>query len=404
MSPLQCLLTRPSRRFLAAFALFMLAGVLGVSGWNYLVDPFDIYHGSTWHGFNHFKARTSGAYDRMVKARQIARRRPRVLILGTSRADWALDPAHPGLQAVSTNTYNASLAGATIYEVHRYVQHAHAIRPLKLVIVGLDVEMFDAERQRASFSERRLAARRDGGPNPSYRFADIVPTLFSQDALRANHDTRHDSRQHLEVTREQILARGSVFRESASPEKRWQAYRLGVHQARANLGQLRAHWDTVLDRMQYYEELVSFAHRHGIRLVFFISPYHLSHLEVFRQTHNWEAFEDWKRELVSRNHRLAREHDARPFQLWDFSGYHEVATEPHPSPDDPYRVMTWYRESSHYRKITGDRILDRLLGVPIDLPYFGVELTAEHLEYILHVQRRFAADFLRRRRRPAPAP
>ncbi len=60
--------------------------------------------------------------------------------------------------------------------------------------------------------------------------------------------------------------------------------------------------------------------------------------------------------------------------LWDFSGYHRYATEPHPSPDDPYRVMTWYRESSHFRKITGDLILDRILELPSAPVDFGTRL------------------------------
>jgi hypothetical protein len=384
------------RRYLSAFTLCLIAGILLVSAWNAFVDPFDIYNARTRHGFNHFKARAAGSADRLVKAKQIARLRPEVLILGTSRADWALEPSHPALQTVSTNVYNAGLAGATMYEVFRYVQHAHAIQPLTLVVIGLDLEMFNAEEKRESFSEGRLAIRPDGTQNRSHRWTDRISSLFSHDALEANRETRDQSRRHRDVTREDLRSRGSEYREQATPDERWRAYRVGVHQARANLGRLGDQWDIILDRMEHFDRLLSYVHREEIELVLFISPYHLSHLEVIRLSDGWDTFEAWKRELVTRNEAVAALKNRRSFALWDFSGYHELATEPHPSPDDPHHVMTWYRESSHYRKITGDLILDRILGRPIKFPTFGVELTGDNLEVILQVQRQFAAAFVER--------
>ena len=122
---------------LVVMSLVLMAG-------NAFMDPFGLLHDRVIHGVNHFKTRTEGGFNRMAKAHQIRRYRPDVLLLGTSRVDWAMDPNHPALQALSTNVFNAGLAGATIYEVYRYLQHAHAIHPLQQVVIGLDVEMFDS--------------------------------------------------------------------------------------------------------------------------------------------------------------------------------------------------------------------------------------------------------------------
>ena len=369
-------------RFLCGYAVCLAAGIGLVSGWNLLVDPYDMYHGWTRHGFNHFKSHTAGQYDRMSKARHIARRRPDAIILGTSRADWGLDPSHPGLQAVSPDYYNASLAGATMYELLRYMQHAHAVNPLKQVILGIDLEMFNTRKTRYSFSEHRLAVTAEGDPNWRQRAADSVATLFSQDALEANHDTRHLSRKHKDVTRAELLDPGSAYYETRDPEEAWKIYQLGVRQARLNLGQLESDLRLYMEQAGYLNEFLAFAHRERIELIMYITPYHVSHLETLRTTGQWTVFEYWKRDLAARNATIAKEWDRDPFPLWDFSGYHRFATEPHPTDDDPNHVMTWYRESSHFRKITGDMILDVITGRAMPETGFGRRLTVETVEAV----------------------
>ena len=382
------------RRFLRGLAAFLLAGTVGIAAWNCAVDPYDMWHGRTVHGFNHFKSRTEGQFNRMAKAREIRRFRPDALLLGTSRADWGLDPCHPGLQTLSTNTYNAALAGATIYELYRYLQHAQHLRPLRHAILGLDIELFNLTDRRESFRERRLAVTAAGRPQPFSAFADAVETLLTADALAASRKTIRDSRARRDIRREDLRARGNPHWENPEPDLRWAAYREGIRLARANLQHLSAQRTAIERRLNDFDRILAFCHRHRIELTLYITPYHLSHLEVLRRTGNWPAFEDWKRELVARNQRAADAAGRPLFALWDFSGYHRIATEPCPTPADPYRVMTWYRESSHFRKITGDLILDRILGLPNAPDDFGVRLEPPTLESTLAAQRTQRDAFL----------
>jgi len=163
-----------------------------------------------------------------------------------------------------------------------------------------------------------------------------------------------------------------------------------VRQARHNLSHLRQHWERVIDRMQWVDNILSFAHREHIDLHLFISPHRRSHLDVIGESYNWGAFEHWKRELVARNEAFPS-----PFPIWDFSGYHKISLDPPPTGDHPDRLMTWYRESSHYRKITADRILDRLFNQPTALPGFSLLLTTETIEAILRKQRYHRAKAIR---------
>jgi len=79
------------------------------------------------------------------------------------------------------------------------------------------------------------------------------------------------------------------------------------------------------------------------------------------------------------------------YSLWDFSGYNEITTEPFPSLNDKTTQMQWYWESSHYKKETGDLVLDTLLNykqadrkAPAK---FGVKLTSKNIEQHLFNQR-----------------
>lgn len=377
-------------RFLIRAAGLLIAMSLVLMGGNAFMDPFDLLHKHIIHGVNHFKTRTTGGFDRMSKAHLIHRYQPEVLLLGTSRVDWAMDPNHPALQALSTNVFNAGLAGATIYEVYRYLQHAHAIHPLKHVVIGLDLEMFDTDERRESYRDERMAVSETGRRRLLYTCRDLPVILYSLDAIEASFATHRESGRHTDLTKADLTQRGSDFMEIPPPDERWKLYQVGVKQARQNLSLLGRHWERIIDRMQWVDAILAFAHREHINLHLFISPYHRSHLDVIGKSYNWGAFEHWKRELVARN-----EVFPSPFPLWDFSGYHKVSLDPPPTKDHTGHLMTWYRESSHYRKVTADRILDRLFSLPTALPGFGLPLTAETIEIILNKQRYHRAKAMR---------
>jgi hypothetical protein len=376
---------------LRRFALFLGTGAVAVAAATWFMDPFDMYHDVTVHGVNHFRARNTGAYDRMAKAWQIRRQRPEGLLLGTSRVDWALDPHHPALRETAPTCYNAGLAGATVYEMLRYLQHAQQIQPLRQVVWGVDLESFNPpEDVRDSFAEGRLAVDPANQPQPLAWTHDLVPTLLTMDALRASRETWRRSRSRPDLSRADLLTRGNPALEDLDAAERRREYQVGIQQAGANLSTLRRQQPTLLRRYRTYEQLLAFAHEHQIDLHMFITPYHSSHLDVIRLSGNTRAFEAWKWELADRNRRVAEAHGREPFPLWDFSGYHEVATNPSPTPDHPDQVMPWYRDSSHYRKITGDMILDRMFGRPIPVRHFGYPLTVDTYEFLIRRQRVFA--------------
>src|SRR5262249_10855883 len=88
-----------------------------------------------------------------------------------------------------------------------------------------------------------------------------------------------------------------------------------------------------------------------------------------------------------------------PIPLLDFSGYSRVTTEALPDPDSRTE-MRFYWDSSHFKEIVGDFVLDRMFGVSHPQrrvpPDFGVELNPATVERALG---RVRADQLAYRRR-----
>ncbi|MGA8615650.1 MAG: hypothetical protein WB760_29010 [Xanthobacteraceae bacterium] len=98
----------------------------------------------------------------------------------------------------------------------------------------------------------------------------------------------------------------------------------------------------------------------------------------------WPQFEDWKRGIVEVLAEEAKESGKPEFPVWDFSGFNSVTDEHIGGPDGKTMRMRWFWEDSHYKKETGDLILDRVLdyhasdrAIPQD---FGVRLRSDNIE------------------------
>ncbi len=150
-----------------------------------------------------------------------------------------------------------------------------------------------------------------------------------------------------------------------------------------------------------FEELraiIGLCRNAGIRLILCIHPYHAHMLESYRITGLWPLFEEWKRALVRIVDEDAAAHPTTPStDLWDFSGYNDITSEPVPAAGEKGKVMQWYWEAGHYKREVGEFVLERILdasrfgaAAPVD---FGVKLAKHnidsHLEAISADQRRY---------------
>jgi len=134
----------------------------------------------------------------------------------------------------------------------------------------------------------------------------------------------------------------------------------------------------------------------------FIAPEHAHQLEITAAIGEWASLENAKRALVELLADDAARHTGAPsIPLWDFSGYSSVTTEALPA-SGSHAEMEFYWDSSHFKDIVGDFVLDRLFGLshprrPVP-PDFGVRLTPATVEPALARLR--AAQLAYRRSHP----
>jgi hypothetical protein len=403
---------RASLRFVALALLSAGVLVAAIVAVNALVNPFGMYRAITVEGFNAHKPEVFQRV-RLLKAYEVRRLGPRGIVLGTSRSHLGLRPSHEGWRADASPRYNLAFDGATTREMYHYLVHAHAVRPLRQVVLGLDTyhALPVPASSRPGFDLDVL--KQPGTPTLGLLVRADLRLLASLDTLRASLRTiraqahaeprwlAEDGQRLGEVffrrPGETFVREGPLayFEEVDRMEVAFQLeWTLPPHRpgAAAAPAPPPGPTETSLD---YIARIVGFCQDNGIDLRIFLTPAHAHQMEIQAATGAWPAVEAGKRALAQLlAEARARRPDRPEVPLYDFSGYSSVTTEPLPGPGEE---MRYYWESSHFKEVVGDYVLDRMFGVqrperPVP-PDFGVVLTAENLEAEMERVRRDQAAY-----------
>ena len=402
--------------FLAQVLGFTTLILAAVAGANLAVDPFGIYPVPQRAGFNLQKAGQHG-HDRMVKAYAMARLRPDVVMLGTSRVQYGLDPSDPALVAGARRPYNAGLLGSNVYAALRYLQHAHALGPVTTALVGLDPLMFDDSPAAAAaagrdFLEARLRADPQGRPQLGLALEDGAATLLSYDALRLSARTLR--KQASLVT--DLLPNGqrapaalhNFFAEAGSTRASFRQTELAYFvdfaaavwpaaapnpvatataasasasaSASEDAAEAAAAAAAPSSAFAHFDALLAFARQHHIRLLLYFTPQHVRLHEVARQAGMEAQINVWQLR-VAEAVALANAAPPRgaageagglaggdtgmsppPIELWNMAQLTPFACEDVPSEQEGSVPLDWFWESTHARDRLGHLILTRLLA------------------------------------------
>jgi hypothetical protein len=388
-----------SRRFVlvAITTTAMLCGA--VIAFNLLVDPYGSHSIS---GFAEGAVARPAIYRRMrlAKAYDLRRIEPTAIVLGTSRSHIGLRMSHPGWAVPLPARYNAAFDGATTKEMYAYLLHAQAIRRLRQVVLGLDtwqLNTFPAW-TRPDFAPALLFAPGQPLHNAGV-YATDLSVLTSVDTTQASFIqlklADHQQEQWLAPDGQRI---GAIFFRDVDPDfsvapgryfrdvdRQEISYMLEgpVISSQTKFGPDIA--QSKLTSLDYIAKIISFCRDQRIDLRIFLTPAHAHQLEIVASLGGWARLEQGKRQLVSLLAQDAASHPGiQPFSFYDFSDYSSVTTESVPSLTER-REMKFYWDSSHFKEVVGDWVLDHLLVVrgdegnaaPTD---FGVQLTPMNIE------------------------
>ena len=390
--------TSQVKKYGAIALLTTLLILSGVIGFNAIVDPYGMYRLVNIEGFNRHKP---AIYNRvrLAKAYEVRHFKPRTVILGTSRTHLGIRPSHPAWPADGLPVYNLAFDGATTKEMYAYLRHAQAVRPLRRVLLGLDTyHLTDAPGAvRPGFDPQLLFTDRSWWSRSRVFLAGLkllisydtlsesiatlraqrlnLPEWFAADGQRLGEIFFHEFEDHYRT-----LGPRGYFEEIDEQEVRykleWRIPTKSEHNAKQSPDALP---DPVTS-LDYIQRIIAFCRAHDIALILYITPAHAHQLEIAVVTGEWPAIENGKRALVKMLADDASKHpDRSPIPLYDFSSYNSITTEDLPPPGSR-EEMKYYWESSHFKEVVGDLVLNRILNAGRAPKDFGIRLDSSTIE------------------------
>jgi len=344
--------------------------LLAVAAFNWLINPYGIFSAPVIKGVNDSKNYHN---LRLTKTYLVEQQEYAGIILGASRGERGLTALHGGWGDL--RAYNMSMPGGSIYEAFRNLQHAHAAHPLKVVVLCLDFIAFGAYREVVdTFRERRFLVDIEGHPNSDRMvIRDRINVLLSRDAL-------DDSIQNYKASKAGSPSSHDDFGQASAVQKRSAVinqggHRLSFHDVEKDYMKKKGAYLTSpaytyeflnkeqdFSTIEIFSRILRFAHEQGIELKLFISPAHARLLVAIHTIGIWGKYEQWKKQLVAVNERIAAMFNKPAFTLWDFGIVNRYTTEPVPQVGDTETEMKWFWEGSHFKKELGDCVLDVLFA------------------------------------------
>jgi hypothetical protein len=341
----------------SASVTVLMAGVF-----SFLVDPYGLFRSVVVNGVNQNKEGVRNKV-RFVKALELPIRKPKTLLMGSSRVWNGVNPDHSLLQEYSP-VYNIGVDLSRIHEIRLLLQHAIVNADVKRVILGLDFFMFNALQRTNTGFDVTLVGR-------AVKIEDyLFPAILSRDSVIDSLRVMRFSK--LEPELQAFLPNG--FRPQGSyaitSYENFHYYTNWIFltpqpQNTFYYGKM------ALDEEVFneFEAVLALCELNHIDLHLYISPAHATlEGEGLRALGKWDDFENWKV-------RVTKISDQYKVPLWDFSGYNSITTEPVRTP------MKYYADSSHFTEVVSDLIMKRLFGKGESVPSdFGVRLSPQNVD------------------------
>jgi len=377
-------------RFVRSMLGLLALSAFAILSFTISVDPYEAFGAPRVRGYSERKIDSGN--DRLVKAGALRHGLYKSIILGTSQAQFGLDPEHASLAELPGPTYNAGLLRGSPYQLRRYLQGANHAGQVEKALLLVDLLMFNAksagDRAAMGFIESRLPTAADGRPQPWAWLGETGDLTFSWSAARLSVTTvLKQSRPEAEwilpsglqnphtVEAELLGRRGPQFAFEEA-ERRYGLWFDGFALAARRSSDAEAP-----DALTDFSELVDYARREGIELTVAIAPTHARYVQMLWALELASEIDELKRQLSSILAAEGRSKGAPAFPLWDFSAAHPLTSEAVPSEVGPKVRMSGYYDSAHFTPRLGNLLFSRLAGkTPAGAEDFGVRLTPEKLE------------------------
>lgn len=377
------LVDRKYIQFLKKMIFFVILGVLCVTLFVIVIDPYRLYGLLDREGFNQVKPGLD-RYQEKIKLIGAKRVNSDMIILGNSRAEIGFDPEDKILLKAGLSSYNLAIPGTGIDTARRQLNYLYAANQKpKMFILGVDFLDFLSDPKVNPTTKLALKKALDvdsykwqfdvGFSLPSV--LDSLKTLQIQKNIEAETITSrgfNPLHEYNKYAREQGYH--SLFQQRA--EENAKNYIRKRDHVILSAPDSRARWSD-------FRSLLINASENGAELHIVIYPYHAQILLMFEQVGLWPAFEQWKEQLSKEIDSIKILHSEAKIQLWDFSGYSPIQCEAIPSKMDKVAITKWYWEAGHFKSSLGQLMLARMLNQSDDLAVdvIGYSLNSGNLAF-----------------------
>lgn len=360
-----------TRRYLWYLSLAGFGLLASLVTLNYWVDPYYIHQWDT-----PLLARLSPAQQKIVpwaKTYAVYRYQPEIVFLGSSRTEIGLPTDADDLFS-GRRVFNLAISGASLGDAIRMLRHTSYFHRPDIVVWGFDYGwQFGTQIGNSDLAEELIAKepwyplkrlliniKRSISLTLTTETWKILLGLSDQKCLPMLASRGHKSDQCLTYIMADEGGTGKAFEKivtqgdpSSSPE-------------------------TIPEGMAALDAVTQDYCKRGVAFRFFLHPVHaLAELSYWENI--WRDQEEWKRGLVKLFDQRRRE--GCDIRFVDFTGYNPITMEDIPQVTGK-DTMQYFWEYSHYNRIAGRKILERLLSPPQpgEGDGFGVELIGENID------------------------
>jgi hypothetical protein len=350
------------------YGLIVCSLVVGV---NYVVDPYGITGAPRTSGFNEHKVDIN-EHTRVLKKYQPLLASHNALVVGNSRVELGIAPAHACFRDDGMEIYNLGMPGAEVGTQLTYALNLVYRQPVETVFLSLDFTDFISTSQQP---------RPDGSPPPErsqnafglsssgehsaayYRtvLRDYFKSLFSLDALvasirtialqsnvsadrdEAGFNPARDFEEAVRIEGPRALFDQKMASLAAKYSRPWYV--------RDSQGQLNAQFSEL-------GRFLDITAARGIKVYLFTNPFHESFWDLMRSQGHMPAYNDW----ISAVGTLVRKHPDGSVTLWDFSRDSAYIHETVPAAGVRSGPLKWFWEPAHYRRELGDLMVNAMLS------------------------------------------
>lgn len=350
---------RKARRYIVSFGLAAVLSAVLIAAFNIFMDPYGVWNGRSITGINRYHSHKE-SFERMNKSFDVVQMQPNILLVGSSRVKFGLNPDYYTFLTGDSSVYNFGVNGPNIYVIRRLVENAVRYDDnLAVVYLGLDFMMFNERNvDQPGFDEEQLLKRHLSIDN-------FMKTSFSSSAVRTAAESlalNYREARDYDVRK----PNGMGTDEQALVYHKWGIAddKMSFVRSAKEFSNKDIYYKDFVFSADYFANvaaIVALCREHGIKLEVFIPPIHAVLMEQIDVLGIWDEYETWKREL------------AKLVDYKDFSGYNYITSEPYDGDSE------FFWDTSHFRSTVGDLMFDYLLN-DIGREDFGRTVNRDNIE------------------------